>query len=37
MGGRWYLPGEEALLSAKIAREFVKRGLVEKLKDSRGG
>ncbi|MEA3311398.1 MAG: hypothetical protein U9Q76_04175 [candidate division WOR-3 bacterium] len=37
MGGRWYLAGEGIVLSAKIAREFLRRGLVEKLKDSRGG
>lgn len=37
LGGRWYLAGEEVLLSTKIAREFVKRGLVGQLKDPSGG
>jgi hypothetical protein len=37
MGGRWHLAGEEISLSAKIVRDFLRRGLIEKLKDSRGG
>jgi len=40
MGGRWYGVGEEASLSARIAREFEKCGLVQKLStrlESKGG
>jgi hypothetical protein len=34
VGGRWYLAGQEASLSAKITEGFAKRGLVEKLTSS---
>jgi hypothetical protein len=33
--GRWYEAGEEALFHAELIREFLKKGLAEKLVDSK--